>query len=329
MEKLAQYALGLKTYFFLDVLNNAGFLPAISTFEPGVLPGDKIGLIDSAGYEEGVVASCNPTWTTHTYGRELTWALKDLGIYKEFCYDNLIAEMKRNQQLYKLSSHQAFLKIVRDFMSHALANSALLNAFFGDTSSANSKLTAINGVFKQVAAFVTADASRRTKIIDGSNQEDNSAFTAPGNATKYLRKLITDSNILLRNAEDAEILMTQATWDALADDMMLQKGMYVEPVWKSLFGGLKETTWQGYRVVVVPAFDLIAGTVQNNALASTPYYALFTTKSNIRIGSVNSKEAGISEVDINDDNRTKTTLVDAQFSIGVVVPDGRLVQVMY
>lgn len=329
MEKLAQYALGLKTYFFKDTLANQNFLAKVGTFETGVMTGDKLGLINTAGYDEGVKAGCRPEWTSHSWGSELTWNLENIGIYKEYCFDNLAAEMKRNQQLYKLQSNDAFLKIVRDFMSNAIANSAVLNAFFGDKSSVNSKLQLVDGVFKQVAAFVTADGNRRTHIVDGSNADDNSAFETAGNAIKFMRKLVTDAKPELRMAADKEIIMTQKTWDALATDMMVNKGIYIQQQWTELLGGFKATEWDGITVIVAPSFDVIAASVANNALAATPYYALLTTKSNLRFGSMNNEQAGISKVDINDDVRTQTTLVNAVYSLGVIVPQGEMVQVMY
>lgn len=324
MENIGTFESGMKKYFFRDVLLNENYLRRIGTFETGILSGrDKVGLVNRPGYLEGVSASCNPTYKDGGNIDDLTWETADIELPFKWCYADIEAEMKRNQALYDLTSNDAFMKIVKTWMTDALLNSSLAIALFGDKTSTEARLSHIDGVIKRAitanhrTTIATADQSR-AQMITGMK------------AVEYLEAMIMDAPQKLKNAPDKEIIMSQAFWDAIHYNLTVSKGIYIETQWDRLFNGFgNETVWHGYKVVVIPTIDDISASITGNVLENTPYFAMMTTESNLRFGSVNTTEAGISSIDIWREKKDKMTYADAVYSIGVMVPQSDMVQTCY
>lgn len=314
----------MRKYFFRDVLMNENYLRRIGTFETGLLSGrDTVGLVNRPGYLEGVAAQCNPTYKDGGNIDTVNWELADIELPFKWCYADIEAEMKRNQALYDLSSNDAFMKIIKDWMTIALVNNSLALALFGDKTSSEAKLTHIDGIIKRAIA-----AGHRTSI-DNADQS-MAAMIANMKAVEYVEKMLLEAPQKLKNATDKEIIMSQALWDAIHYNITISKGIYIETQWNKLFDGFgSETTWHGYKVVVIPTIDDIISSVVGNVLEGKPYFAMLTTESNVRFGSINSNQAGISSIDIFTDKKEKMTYADAVYSIGTQMPQTDMVHVLY
>lgn len=326
MELIGKYGSVLKEYFFTDVINNENFLQKIGTTETGVVTGDRISMIAGAGYTDGIGGTCGEhDWNKPTLFSEDTWSISDVELPYEFCYKTWEKELKRNMDLYNLSSDAASLKIIKKYIGDALANNALCLALFGDTASANAKLQLTDGIIKKVMAIVSGNASRKSA---GVTQTDVYMRTNT-NAIEAIENLFLDAAPELKSADNQFILMTQKYWDAIEYNMKFGLKSAIEPQWTALFGGMKETTWNSRRVVVCPAIDTIIASVANNALAGNPYFALYTTTDNIRFGSSSTKESGVADIDVWENKDLNVTRAKVDYSIGAIVAQSNMIQASY
>lgn len=300
------------------------YLAKISKTYTGVLSGDKVGIRSVSSFQDVGVASCNPNYTSINSGSAATWDLANLGLYKYLCFDDLDAEMKRAQKLYDLESNEAAMFVMKDFAERALTEALIARSFFASKTAADNVtpgLDQINGFLTQMLAQVsggTADASQVVPISTNSK-----AWGKTGtNAVEVLENLIDAAPASVKNSDNAVIITTQALWDCVAYDLKINKGLYIESQWTALFGGLKETTYGGYRVVVVPALDNIINQLQSGDVwYNKPLIGIFTSVDNLFIGSSSNEAKGIDSVDIFNDKTAQVTRLVANFSLGALVPD--------
>ena len=225
--------------------------------------------------------------------------------------------------IYNLSADRAIAKFIKDYMTTAVANSALAVAFLGDTTSQ------LTGAIKETDGIVKQSMTG-VKKVDLAGKNVAGGLSAKGDAIGYMRKLVESASGALRQASDGVIIVTQALWDALADDTMVNFGINIDGQWTSLYNGLKETKWGGYNVVVIPGLDeAITATGDKGVLVKKPFYGLFTTKSNLEFGVAGNAQAGIADVNVGEDSRTQTTLASAKFAIGAAIVDNNMAVVLY
>lgn len=300
------------------------FLNKIGKSYTGVSQGDKVGILPLGGFTDAVIASCNPTFKSPKSIAKETWSLNNFGIYTSWCFDDLIAEMKRNQKLYDLESNEAVMQWITDYMEKALVESVVAKAMFASTNSSDNVtagLDGIDGVLTQMLKYVSggqADAAQVVPIATNSK-----AWGKTGtNSVDILEELIEAAPADVKSSTNAIIIMTQAMWDCVRYDLTINKGMYIETQWNTLFGGLKETTYNGYRVVILPQMDGVINQLQSgDAWYQKPLIAMMTTTDNLLFGSQSDDEAGIANVDIFNDKVSQTTKAIATYSLGAVVAD--------
>lgn len=324
MEIIGEFQSAMKQYFLRDVLLNENYLSKIGTMVTGVIPGnDKVGLVSRPGYLEGEAASCNPTYKAGGSIDDVEWDIAKVILPYKWCADDVEAELKRNQELYDLTANDAMMKIIKDWMTNALVNNSLALGLFGDKTSSKTELQLTDGIIKRAIA-----AGNRTTIASGDQTMAN--MIAGMTAVEYVEKMLLEADEELKSADDAEIIMSKALWDAIHYNMTVSKGIFIETQWNTLFNGFgKETTWNGYKVVVIPAIDKIIKSVSGNVLSGYPYFAMLTTESNVRFGSMNNKEAGISDIDVWFDKKENVTYAKAIYSLGTQLPQTNMVHLLY
>lgn len=321
----------LSIYLAKD-FNKETFLNKIGKTYTGILNGDKVGIFSQGSFMDAVVASCNPTFSAPKNIAQQTWSLGNFGIYKEWCFDDLNAELKRNQKLYDLESNEAAQKWITEYMEKAFVESIIAKAFLASTDpSANvtSGLNGINGILPQMINYVSGGLADGSQVVPIST--NSKAWGKTGtNAVDILETLIDAAPASVKASANAEIIMTQAMYDAVAYDLKLNKGIYVESQWEALFGGLRETTYNGYKVVVVPALDGIIEQLQSgDQFYGKPLIAIMTTSDNLLFGSSSDEEAGVADVDVFDDKKTQTTNAKVNYSLGAVVADPKGFSIAY
>lgn len=312
--------------------SNDTFLNSIGKMYTGILNGDKVGIMSQGSFTDAVIASCNPDFKAPKSIAKETWSLNNFGVYLSFCFDDLLPELKRNQQLYDLTENEAANAWMTSYVEKAVVESVVAKAFMASTDSSDNVtvgLDGIDGILTQMLGYVSggqADASQVVSIATNSK-----AWGKTGtNAVDTIEELIEAAPADVKASDNAVIIMTQAMYDCIAYDLKLNKGIYIETQWSTLFGGLKETTYNGYRVVVIPALDGIITKLQSgDAWYQKPLIAVMTTTDNLLFGSQSDDEAGIADLDIFNDKNTQTTKVIAKYSLGAVVADPKGFAIAY
>lgn len=292
----------------------------------GILPNDKVGILPGGGFTDSVIAGCNPTFKSQPSLDKETWSLNNFMIATQWCYDQLDSELKRNQALYDLTENEAANAWITDYMQRALSESVIARAMFASTTAADyttAGLNGIDGILTQMLNYVSggqADASQVVPITTNTK-----AWGKTGtNTIDTLEALIDAASADVKASPNAVIVMTQAFYDCLRYNLVINKGIYIESQWTALFGGLKETEYNGYKIIIVPAMDnVITHMVSGDKFYQKPLVAYMTTTDNVYFGSQSNKEAGIADLDIFNDKNTQTTKAIAKFSLGVVLPSAK------
>lgn len=306
------------------------WLNAIGKAYTGIINGDNVGIMSTGNFKDAQIAGCDPEWGTPNDPSTETWSLNNFMIAKKFCYDSLIPELKRYQALYELSSNDAAKAWITAYLEKAFAESVLAHGFFGDvTADAGSGIEGMNGIVTQMLNYVSdgkADASQVTAITTNTK-----AYLKTGtNAVDTVEALIDDAPAAVKASKDAIIIMNQAMYDALAYNLKINKGIYIESQWSALFGGLKETTYNGYKLVVIPELDgIMAQLPSTSPLYGKSGLAIFTTTDNLLFGTTSDEEVGVSKVQIEDNFAMQATLALVKYSLGAVVADAKGFQIAY
>lgn len=291
----------------------------------GVINGDNIGIMSQGGFTDAVLASCDPEFTTPEGISTKNWELGNFGIYKKFCFDDLLPELKRNQKIYDLSENEAAQKWLGEYVEKALIESVIAKAFFASKDSSDYTtrgLDGINGFLKQMIDAVSDGRADNEQIVPIAT--NSKAWGKTGtNAVDTIEELIENAPSYVKGSNDAIIIMTQAMFDCMAYDLKINKGIYIESQWETIFGGLKVSTYNGYKLVVIPMLDSIINQMQSGDLFyQKPLLAIMTTKDNLVYGT-STDESGIANVDIFEDKNTQSTKVVAKYSLGVEVVDDK------
>lgn len=306
--------------------NKDTFLNVFGKTYNGLQNGDNVGIMPTGTFSDAVIASCNPNFTDPKGISTGKWVLNNFMIPKQFCYDNLITELKRNEKIYDLQSNEAANAWMTQYVEKAFVDSVIAKTFFASTDSSDNVTTGldgINGILTTMLAQVSGGEADGSQVVPVATQTKAWAKTGT-NAIDLLENLIDAAPASVKRSDDAVIVVTQALYDALSYNLRVNKGIYVDAQWDAMFGGLKTTTYNGYTLVVIPALDgLIEEMQSGDQFYGKPIIAFMTTKSNIMIGSQGDEEAGVSDVDIFDDKNTQTTKVLVKFSLGVHIPDAK------
>ena len=300
------------------------FINSIGKMYTGILNGDKVGILSQGDFKDSVVASCNPNFGDPSAIAQETWSLNNFMIAKQFCYDNILPEMKRAQQLYDLEANEAANLWMTQYVEKAFVESVIAKAFFASTEASDNVtegLNGINGVMTQILNYVADGSADAEQIVPITTNTKTWGKTGT-NAVDVIENLIEAAPADVKASENAEIIMTQAMYDCLAYDLKINKGMYIESQWSALFAGLKESTYNGYRIVIIPALDGIINKLQSgDKWYEKPLIAVMTTSDNLLFGSTSNDEAGVSDTQIFNDPNTQTTKVLVKYSLGAVVAD--------
>jgi hypothetical protein len=338
----------LSALIFENVIT-AGALNKITNVMGGQYNGDKIGLIGEFGLVGKAAAGCNPTYNKDVISTsEKTWSLNEWGVYEQICYDELEGTlvkyaMQKGINRADLTSTQYMADIIMPRMQTALEKMLFRLAWFGDTTAdttANAGVlkvgtdkayfTVTDGLWKRILAITAADASRRTTIAanaEATIAAQKTAIKTAGVATGIMDSLIEDAPVVLRGTTGQVIYITLALKDALdADIRANNKGSELQ--WQEIFAGIKETTYNGINVVVLPMWDEIIKTYEGTATAwHNPYRAVYTVKDNLLVGIESMNEFAKFDVWFNKDEQLNKIL--SRDRLGTNIAQDNLIQVAY
>jgi len=183
--------------------------------------------------------------------------------------------------------------------------------------SANTDLDYFNsfdGLFKQISLAVNANKITRIPVTANGNGSATYAtqVLAEDAALSIFEKLVTTADERLVAADDAFILVTRSLADnyrATLRNKNLGSG-FVEVVEQ----GRPKLYFDGIEVKVRYDWDRYIKTYQNNGTRyNQPHRAVFTTKSNIPVGTLS--EQDLAKLDVFYDKTQKANFIDAAYTL--------------
>lgn len=338
----------LKQLIFL-VVSGADKLGTMFNFLPGQKNGSKVGFIGEFGMIGTKSGGCNPNYKQSVLAAsEKAWDIQEWEVAEEICYKDLegtLAQiaMRTKTDIADLTGTEYIDDIISPRLELAIMKMLMRLAWFGDKNAKNiseggilsegvSKefFTITDGFWKRFFSLVASNPERRTAIAaneESTFQGQKSKLFEPGVATGIIDNLITDSPMILRQVDNATIYITQSLKDALDRDIKTQnKGSELQ--WKSLFLGIKETEYNGYRTLAIPFWDEVIQSCEKGDVAwNKPHRALFTTPTGLLVGSESEDELTL--IDIWFDKNSQMNRILAKDKLGTLIAQDDLLQVAY
>ena len=109
-------------------------------------------------------------------------------------------------------------------------------------------------------------------------------MVAPTNAIQIIDSLIYKANIKLRNADDKFIMCTRSLADAFENQLTVGT-IYTQIQWETAANGMQYFKRKGVDIYPIDLWDVFIQTYEDNGTKfNNPHRAVFTTKSNLHIG---------------------------------------------
>lgn len=312
-----------------------------------VYNGDKLGIIGEFGLLGKAGVGCSPEYGNDAIDTtEKTWDIKAWEIAEQLCYkdveDTLVKyTLNSGTEIGDMTANDYLDEVVVPRLELALMKMYIRLAFFGDKAAKTTAdggvlkvgvdpayFTLIDGIFKQIFASVTAGTTPRVTIA--ANSEATKAaqinnFTAQ--AVDVLNDMIAIAAPRLRQSSEQIIYITQSFATALEANLL--KDYYgSELQWQDLFAGIRETTYRGIRIRVVPMWDEIIQSYEGTATAfNLPHRAIYTTERNLALGVNGTDEFAELDIFFNRDERLNK--IYATDKMGAMVVDESMAVVAY
>ena len=336
----------LNRLVFKDVLTADRIGTLLNIFR-NVYNGDKLGLIGEFGLVGLASEGCSPTWGNDEIDTdEKTWDIAAWQIAETLCYadveDTLVKyTLESGTDIADLTDNDYMDEIVVPRLELAMMKMYIRLAFFSDKAAKNvtdggvikdgvdvDYFNLIDGIWKQLFTIVAGDASKRVTI--SANAEVTKAAqinNISSQAVDTLNDLIASASPALRQATDQIIYVTQSFADGL-EAQLLASYYGSELHWESLFAGIRETTYRGIRLRVVPQWDEIIQNYEGTATAyNLPHRCIYTTQRNLALG-VNGTDE-FASLRITFDDNTLLNRIYATDKMGAMVVDSNMVVVAY
>lgn len=331
---------------FKDVLSAERIGSLLNIF-PRVFNGDKLDLVGEFGLLGKANTGCSPTYGTDTIAtEEKTWALGAWQIAEQICWNDIVGtlvkySMNTGTAIADLTANDYLDEIVVPRLELAMMKMYIRLAFFGDT---NAKTTAnggvllvgtdpdyfkiIDGIWKQIFTIVSGDATKRVTISANAEATKSAQISnISSQAVDVLNDMIAQASPALRQATDQIIYVTQSFADGL-EAQLLASYYGSELHWESLFGGIRETTYRGIRLRVVPMWDEIIQSYEGTTTAfNLPHRCIYTTERNLALG-VNGFDE-FADLEIFFEQGSRLNKIYATDQMGAMVIDSNMIVTAY
>lgn len=336
----------LSRLVFLEVLQ-ADRIGTLLDIHRNVYNGDKLGLVGEFGLLGKAGVGCSPEYGNDAINTaEKVWDIKAWEIAEQLCYkdieDTLVKyTLESGTNIGDLTANDYLDEIIVPRLELAMMKMYIRLAFFGDKDAENvtdggiikngvdtSYFTLIDGIFKQLYAGVTAGTTKRVTIAANSEATIADQINAINSqAADVLDDMIAMASPRLRQASNQVIYVTQSFATGL-ESQLLKTYYGSELQWQSLFAGIRETTYRGIRIRVVPMFDEIIQSYEGNGTAyNLPHRAIYTTEQNLALGVNGTDEFAELDIFFNRDERLNK--IYATDKMGAMVIDESMAVIAY
>ena len=336
----------LNRLVFKDVLSAERIGTLLNIFTR-VYNGDKLGLVGEFGLVGLENTGCNPEWGNDAIAtEEKTWDIAAWQIAEKLCWadvENTLVKYTLNTgtDIADMTANDYLEEIVVPRLELAIMKMYIRIAFFGDTAAETvtdggvikdtvnpAYFTLTDGIFKQLFTSVTAGTTPHVAIAANSEATIAAQLAAINSEAKTaLDNMIAAANPALRQASDQIIYVTQAFASGL-EAQILGSCCGSDLAWQALFGGIRETTYRGIRLRVVPQWDEIIQNYEGDGTAyNLPFRAIYTTERNLALG-VNGTDE-FAHLRISFDETTLLNHIYATDKMGALVLDNKMAVIGY
>lgn len=310
--------------------------------------GEEVVVVGEWGLALKAAQGCNPNYDDSLLpSTAQKWQIELWGIYEKVCLAEIRQILEQFDLRYDkdgdLTGNPYLTEVIIPRLEAAIKNEVMRILWLGDTTAATVEdggtlasedyvpfFNLIDGFWKRAVQAVTVDEARRTTIAanaEATLTAQKNAIRQAGVATGILDNLIMDAPMEIRGS--GVIYMTQMLADALAYDIQKNnKGSELQ--WRSIFDGVKETTYQGVRVIVIPTLDRMIAkyeATEDGQALNNPFRAIYTLKENMLVGTTSTTE--LVDVNVHYDAVTENTYMKAKDYIGAMIVEPELVQVAF
>ena len=317
-------------------------LGALFNILTNVHNGDKIGVVGEFGLVGLANAACAPDYRTDPIATsEVTMCMSDWEVAQKICYRDLegtfVQYMLRTKtSIADLTANDYLDEIIRPRLELAIRKMLFRLAWFGGYDKTmvledyeDYFADFCDGLHKTLLTAAATNGSANAANSESTLNDMRAAMMTAGAATGALDELIWEAKPELRSAANQVIYMSMAFADALAHDVQVNN-VGSELQWNSWWDGIKETTYQGVRVMALPLLDEIITTYMydsTNSVPVSPYFAVYTTKDNILLGVGGNND--IEDLQVWFDRTDQMNYLLARDKVGAAVADMNMVRFSY
>lgn len=309
--------------------------------------GGKLAFVDSIGAIAVKDRVCNPTYAAVTpKGYEKTWDMGDYQIPIKICaqdWRNTLAEyaLHKGTSMDDMTDTEIVDKILMPLITRAYEEALWRIVWFADknaaliansgviTAGTNLDLLKItDGLWKRIAAIVTADATKKTTIAANAQTTyatQKSAIAVAGTAVGVVESMLADADGRIFN-NGGKLMMTNLFFQALRKDY---NNTYKQTIpFENVSRGVSISEFDGIQILVLNEWDLCIKTYENSGTAwNAPHRVLFANPSNLLVGTEDSKM--MADLDLHFDKTDRQNYLYAASNIGTLVAEDDLIQVAY
>jgi len=340
--------MSLREAFYQAVFQN----PAIDQFHTvvsGIKAKQQMIFLGQFGLMGKKLTGCDtPVSTVSIPTSEKFWEPQPVGDRIEECFNDLLNSffvwsLKNGVQKSDLTNTD-FALFMEERFSLAAYESALRVAWLGDTAAdiatnggylSNSVDTGffnvLNGFWAQALTIVAADSTKRVTIANNAGTSFAAqAFTSTDTDNKVVtntfENMIYNADLRLRGAKDKIIVATQSLVDQYARERKAVNN--VELAYERTESGIDTFKVDGIDVIPFQFLDRHIRDYQNNGTKyNQPHRAIFTTKSNLQIGTEQTSNLG--ELNPFYDPKSKQYIVDFSFNLDAKIAEDYLIMAAY
>ena len=331
---------------FANVITD-GNLSLFCDVRTGVESGDRLAWVNPLSMVGKPSRGCEPEDDTPSAVLvEKKWDLKSYDFRIAQCYTDL------EQILYRLGLKEAaergdlsgtdYAAFMDTLVTNAMDSMYKRFVWFGDTEAANvadgGKIlngvdvdfyTVVDGIFKQIDTMIAAGDEGVVVTAIGANAKATYALqmSEVWDPIAILTSVILDADVAIEAEEDQELLVSRFFMNKLKAKM-LSLPQYTESQFTKNEQGMMTVTFLGYTVVEMKEWDhQIKNYIQDGTKYYKPFRALFTTKSNLKVG-VPSTETFYQLLSWYE-KKDRKYYTDAADKIDVIVMRGELVSIAH
>ena len=341
-----QEMMDISEVVFANVVTD-GPLASYCDVRTGVKSGDRLAWVNPLNMVGKPSRGCEPESDNASATLvEKVWALKDYDFRIEQCYTEL------EQILYNLGLKDAidrgdlsgteYATFLDTLITNAMDKMYKRFVWFGDTEAANvvdggkilngvdvDYYTVVDGIFKQIDTMIAAGDEGVVVTAIAANTKATYALqmSEVWDPIAILTSCILDAPVAIEAESDQKVMMSRFFMNKLKAKM-LSLPQYTESQFTRNEQGYRTVTFMGYEIMEVKEWDeQIKNYIQDGTKYYKPFRALFTTKSNLKVGVPSTNTFG--QLSSWYEKKDRKYYIDAADKIDVIVMRGELISIAH